>query len=218
MSPLDHPSTPTHARRAHPVVAATLAATMPLLAACASSTSSSSTTSARPPSTVPGATTTTGPPTTLPANAVLGPPGGHFTVAFPSGPVPGTLPSTSSSQCPHTTSVHTYAVSKTPNVLSSGAQPSIPTYAVLVALFPDAASASTCFKASTSQLHNPKQVTVGGATGIEALSQVGASGSATAITAAVLAVVKGNAMYVVDAATADAATATRFLSSFSPHS
>ena len=217
MSPLDQPSTPTRARRVRPVAAAALVATVPLLAACASSASSSSTTSARPPSTVPG-TTTTGPPTTLPAGAVLGPPGGHFTVAFPSGPVPGTLPSSSSSQCPHTSSVHTYAVSKTPNVLSSGAQPSIPTYAVLVAMFPDAASASACFKASTSQLSNPKQVTVGGSTGIEALSQAGTPGSATAFTAAVLALVKGNVMYVVDAATTDAATATQFLSSFSPHS
>ena len=218
MSPLDQPSTPTRARRVRPAVAAALAGTVVLLAACASNTSSSSTTSPRPPSTVPGTTTTTGPPTTLPANAVLGPPGGHFTVAFPSGPVPGTLPSSPSSQCPHTTSVHTYAVSKTPNVLSSGAQPSIPTYAVLVALFPDAASASACFTASTSQLHNPKQVTVGGATGIEALSQVGTAGSATAFTAAVLALVKGNVMYVVDATTTDATTATQFLSSFSPHS
>ena len=59
---------------------------------------------------------------------------------------------------------------------------------------------------------------MGGSTGIEALSQVGASGSPAAFTAAVLAVVKGAAFYVVDAATTDSATASHFLSTFSPHS
>ncbi|MDA8343302.1 MAG: hypothetical protein M0007_13920 [Actinomycetota bacterium] len=211
MSPLD-PHSPS--RRARLVSAAVVLAGVPALAACSSSATSSSPTTGP----VRGATATTGAPTTLPAHGVLGPAGGHFTVDFPSGPVPGTLPASSSTSCSHTTSVHTYAVSKTPNVLASGQQPSIPTYAVLVALFPDAAAAVTCLKSSTASVSNPKRVSVGGATGLEAVSQVAGSGTTPGFTAAVLAVSKGNAVYVVDAATADAATANSFLASFSPHS